>query len=86
MKILKLFFVILFGVFALYSCDEDTSTLDNTSEIECIGFTKQELATVGTLHNQYVTEVYQKVDFLNCNDCSDEVIDAFAEIELDHRG
>jgi hypothetical protein len=70
----------------LYSCDDDTSTLDNTSEIECIGFTNEELATVGTLHNQYVTEVYQKVDFLNCNDCSGEVIEVFAEIELDLTG
>lgn len=65
------------------SCDEETVTLDNTTEIDCIGFTKEELATVGTSHNQYVIEVYQKVDFLSCDDCSDEVIDAFSEIELD---
>jgi len=86
MKILKLFFIILFGVLALYSCDEDVSTLDNTSEIACIGFTKEELATVGTLHNQYVTEVYQKVDFLNCDDCSNEVLEEFSKIDVDLSG
>ena len=86
MKILKLFFVFLFGVLVITSCDDEVNTVDITNELDCIGFTKDELAIVGTLHNQYVTEVYQKVDFLKCDDCSEQVIDAFAEIELDLTG
>ena len=86
MKTLKLFCVFLFGAMTITSCDEDSPTLENITEIDCLGFTKEELATVGTLHNQYVTEVYQKVDFLSCDDCSGEVIDAFSEIEIDLTG
>jgi hypothetical protein len=71
---------------AITSCDEDSVTLENTMEIDCVGFTKEELAKVGILHNQYVTEVYQKVDFLSCDDCSDEVLDEFAKIKVDLSG
>lgn len=86
MKRLKLFFVLFFGILAITSWDEDTMNLDNTTQIDCIGLSKEELASVGILHNQYVTEVYQKVNFLRCDDCSDEVIDAFSEIEIDLTG
>ena len=83
MKFLKLFFVLIFGIFAFVSCDNKAVDLENSNEFECIGFTKAELATVGVLHNQYLTEVYQKVDFLNCDDCSDEIIEAFSEKKID---
>lgn len=52
MKILKLLFVLLFGIFVITSCDDEVNTIDNTDKLDCIEFTKDELATVGTLHNQ----------------------------------
>lgn len=75
--------MLLFGVLIITSCNEEVPTLNNIDEFDCIGFTKNELEKVGILHNKYVTEVYQKVDFLSCDDCSDDIIDAFFEVEID---
>ena len=83
MKYFKLFFTAIFGMFLIASCGDEGITPDLQNQPDCIGFTKAEMATVGTLHNQYVTKVYQKVDFVNCNDCSEEVLQEFANLDVD---
>ena len=81
---MKIFNLILFiGIITIISCNKDATILENKDQVSPIGFTKSELATVGTLHNQYVTEVYQNIDFLKCVDCTDEVLAGFANIDID---
>ncbi len=85
MRYLFLIFVLL-GLFAITSCDQEVNPSEEPIELDCVGFSKSELESVGTLHNQLVIEAYEKVDFLSCENCIDEVITAFSEIEIDLTG
>ncbi len=76
-------FAAILGMFLIVSCGDEGITPDTQNQPDCLGFTKAEMVTIGTLHNQFVTEVYQNVDFVNCNDCTEEVLQEFANLEVD---
>jgi hypothetical protein len=86
MKYLKFIFATILGMFLIVSCGDEAVAPDTQNQAECFGFTQAEMATIGTLHNNYVTEVYQNVDFLNCDACADEVIAEFANLDVDLSG
>lgn len=83
MKYLNFIFTAILGMVLIVSCGDEEIKPDTQNQPDCLGLTKAEMATVGTLHNQYVTEVYQKVDFVNCNDCREEVLQEFANLDVD---
>ena len=83
MKITNLFYLLLLTVFSFAACETAVEGDDNQPEPACNGFTQEELAFVGTLHNQYVTEAYRQVDFQTCDDCRGEIAAAFVQMEVD---
>lgn len=81
MKYLKVSFPIILGILLIVSCAKESETTSIQKESNCIGLTKLELATVGTLHNEYVTKVYRNVDFNSCTDCTNEILQAFLNLD-----
>jgi|GEM_PF-2306633 len=83
MNFKNLFFAvsILFITISFNSCSENEGNLAFLNP-QCFGFTKEELKNVGKMHNEYVTSVYQTVDFRTCQGCDLEVINEFSKIDI----
>ena len=72
--------------FFLTSCEnEPDASLENVT-LSCFGFTENELISIGTNHNRYLTEVYAAVDFDSCVNCKEEIIAAFKSLDIDVSG
>lgn len=86
MKIFKLFFATLLGAITFVSCNKESIAPESTSRPDCFGFTSSELESIGTIHNQYLTQVYEAVDFTACNNCRDAIIEEFKRLDVDVSG
>ena len=86
MKKVKLFFVVLLGVFLFVSCDQELTIPESSNSFDCVGFSSTELESIGITHNQYLTEVYESVDFSACDNCRDAIIEEFKGLDIDVSG
>jgi hypothetical protein len=78
--------VILIGLVLMYACTEDDFTPSEEPTSECFNFSPDELASVGTLHNQYCTEVVANNNFSDCGECREEIAQAFLNLDVDVSG
>lgn len=88
MKILKFSFALFLAVTLFIACDKETTStsIPSETELNCFGFTSSEIESIGTVQNQYLSEVYQAVDFSTCTNCRGDIIQAFKGIDADVSG
>jgi len=85
MKQLIVLLNIIILIIFISSCEtkEADMLLESRNQSECFGFDQSELQSVGILHNQYLSEVYQNIDFARSNDCRNDIIQEFMNLDVD---
>ncbi len=81
-----LFFFTFASAFFLFTCEEEPGTSLNTEALSCFNFTETELISIGDYHNRYLTQVYESVDFNSCDNCEEEITNAFKNLDIDVSG
>lgn len=74
MKLLKFSLILLLMSTLFLECDDETTLNSSQTDMECFGLTNSEIETIGGIHNQYLSEVYQSVDFSACTNCREDII------------